>query len=265
MRFHSHVVAMLAWGLLTFTAFPALADEAAVKGRKILADHKFAVVTVQLVLKQQMSMPGRSSRDNEMKTETTGTVISPEGLTVVSLSVTDPSYIYELQGASQMRGMQITTEVRDLKILLDDGTELPGEVILRDKDLDLAFVRPLEKPEKDLAYVDMANSAEVEILDQVIALNRLGQVARRTYSASVERIDAVVTKPRTFYIPGKDATQTGLGSPAFSLDGKIVGVFLIRAVKGTGGGMRDNIANVVLPAEDIAEAASQAPPFKERD
>ena len=245
---------------------PAAGDEVAVKGRKILEANKQAVVTVLLVLKQKVTFPGGPSQDSESKAEATGTVISPEGLTVVSLSITDPASLLETMMAGTPGGnrFRMETELRDVKILLGDGTEVPAEVILRDKDLDMAFVRPLSKPEVPFAYIDISDPAEPDYLDQVITLNRMGKVAGRAYSASVERIDAIVTKPRTFYIPGKDATQTGLGSPAFTVDGDFIGVFFIRAIKSTGGGRggsSDNITTVILPAIDITDAAEQAPAF----
>lgn len=250
----------------------ATADELAEKGRKIFADNKAAVVTVQLVLKQKFSMAGRGSQDNETKSDAMGTVIDPSGLTVLSLSETDPTALLELTmgGSPQLQGMQMETEVQDVKILLEDGTEVQAEIVLRDKVLDMAFVRPTKKPDKAFAYIDMSSPGEPQILDQVISLSRLGKVARRAYAASVERIDAIVTKPRTLYIPGNDPTNTNLGSPAFMLDGRPIGVFLLRAIKDTGGGgggmfggSSGNIMTVLLPAADILEAASQAPPFED--
>ena len=246
----------------------ARSDEVAVKGRSILEAHKGSVVTVMLVVKQRITFPGSPSRDRESKSETTGTVISPDGLTVLSLSQTDPSSIMEtmMAGSGRSSGMQMETEIRDVQILLEDGTEVPAEIILRDKDLDMAFARPLEKPTEPFEHVDLSEAAEPDYLDQVIALNRMGRVAGRTYSVSVERIEAIVRRPRTFYIPGKDPTNTGLGSPAFTLDGKFIGVFLIRAIKSTGGarsGQGGNITTMLLPAMDIADAAEQAPPFED--
>ncbi len=41
--------------------------------------------------------------------------------------------------------------------MLADGTEVPAKVILRDKDLDMAFVRPIEKPETPFAFVNIEN------------------------------------------------------------------------------------------------------------
>jgi len=257
---------------LAFQTSFAAADEVAVKGRAVLEANKGAVVTVQLVIKQKVSFPGMPSQDSESASEATGTVIAPDGLTVVSLSQTDPTSLLETMMAGTPRAgeVKMETEVRDVKILLADGSEVPSEVILRDKDLDMAFVRPLEKQDDDFSFVDITNSANPQYLDQVISLNRMGKVAGRAHSASVERIDAIVQKPRTFYIPGKDPTNTALGSPAFTVDGKFIGVFFIRAIKSTGGGGgnrflgggNDNITTVILPAIDIADAAEQAPPFQ---
>lgn len=249
-------------------------DEIARKGRKILEDHQDSVVTLTLVLKQKVSFPGMASQESESTTEATGTIISPDGLVVLSLSATDPSSLVEamMAGSGRGRDLKMETEVRDIKILLKDGSEISAKVILRDQDLDMAFVRPVEVPETPFAYIDISKSGAPDYLDQIVTLNRLGKVANRVHSASLERIEAIVTKPRTFYIPGNDPTNTGLGSPAFTLDGKFIGVFLMRAIKATGGGGRfggfgggsgDNIASVVVPAEDIAYAAEQVPPFED--
>jgi hypothetical protein len=55
-----------------------------------------------------------------------------------------------------------------------------------------------------------------------------------------------------------------LGVPAFSLDGKILGIYVVRAVSAAGGPMniRQNLSAIILPAEAIAKAAQQAPEAK---
>jgi len=60
-------------------------------------------------------------------------------------------------------------------------------------------------------------------------------------------------------------TATTLGSPAFALDGKLVGLMVMRSVNSKGGSSRnyrDNMTSIILPAEDIAKAAKQAPEAK---
>ena len=195
----------------------ANADNAAEQGRKIFEKNKSAIVTVLLVINTKFSAPGRASQEFESKAEATGTVINADGLTVVSLSKVDPSALYELMQPDS-GGTNYETEVRDAKILLEDNTEIDASVILRDRELDMAFVRPKERQETEFKYIDFTNSGEPELLDEVITINRLGRVARRAHAASVERIDAIVRKPRTFFIPGNDPTNTEMGSPAFTLD-----------------------------------------------
>ena len=257
--------------LLTNFAAPSRADELADKGREIFKKNQRAVVTVQVVVKMKFSLPGMGGQANESKQDVTGTVVDPSGLTVLALSSCEPGDMLQ----SMMAGMsdedtkfKMETELSDVKLLLDDGTELPADIVLRDKDLDLAFVRPATKPASPMTALDLSKSATAQILDQVITLNRLGNAAGRAYAASVERISAVVQKPRLFYIPGSEMTSTALGSPAFALDGNILGVFVMRTVSQKGGGMGmfnfrpQGLTTIILPAADILKAARQAPEAK---
>jgi hypothetical protein len=116
-----------------------------------------------------------------------------------------------------------------------------------------------------MAAIDLSKSGPAQILDEVITLNRLNSAAGRAYAASVERISAVIQKPRTFYIPDSNMTATTLGSPAFALDGKVVGLLVMRAISAKGGASRnyrDSMTSIILPAEDILKAAKQAPEAK---
>ncbi|HOX59439.1 MAG TPA: serine protease [Candidatus Paceibacterota bacterium] len=248
--------------VLAGPGFPGRADELAQKGRDIFKKNQHAVVTVQVVLKMSYSGAGKSSENRQ---EITGTVVDGSGLTVLALSACDPSEMYQRMLAEQSSQYKLETEVTDLKILLEDGTELPAEIVLRDKDLDLAFIRPKTKPASPMAAVDFAKSSPAQLLDQVVTLNRLNSAAGRAYAASVERVSAVLQRPRTFYIPDSTMTSTTLGSPAFALDGNIVGVMVMRAINakaGSGRNYRDNMTTIILPAEDILKAARQAPEAK---
>jgi len=85
---------------------------------------------------------------------------------------------------------------------------------------------------------------------------------------SVERISAVVERPRLFYVPETSFTTTALGAPAFALDGKVVGLFVMRSLKARGGGMggaqAGNVTGIIVPAEDIVKAVKQVPSDKEK-
>lgn len=247
-------------------AWPGHADELSEKGREIFNKFKHAVVTVEVVQKTTYSAQGRTSSPNESKQDLTGTVIDPSGLTVLSLSACDPSELYQRAMSRRGSDYKIDTEISDVKILLNDGTEIPSEIVLRDKDLDLAFIRPKTKPAKPMDAVDLSDSGKAQLLDQYITLNRLNKAAGRAYAASVERITAVVERPRTFYIPDSTMTSTSLGSPGFTLDGKILGLDVMRTVGSDDDGMHnfrpEGITSILLPAADILKAAKQAPEAK---
>lgn len=257
--------------LLACLALPGRADELAEKGRDIFKKNQRAVITVQVVIKTKFSVTGAGGQANESKQDLTGTVVDPSGLTVLALSSCEPGDMLQ----NMMAGLggedakfKMDTELSDLRLLLDDGTEIPAEIVLRDKDLDLAFVRPKTKPASPMTALDLSKSATAQVLDQVITLNRLGKAAGRAYAASVERISAVVQKPRLFYVPGGDMTSTAVGSPAFSPDGNVLGVFVMRSVSTKGGGFGmlsfrpEGLTTIILPAEDVLKAAKQAPEAK---
>jgi S1-C subfamily serine protease len=240
------------------------ADEVSDKGREIFKKHQRSVVTVQVVQKISLSSGGNAAEPRETKQDITGTLMDASGLTVLALSAADPTET--LRRMYDPSRVKVESEITDVRILLDDGTEIPSEIVLRDKDLDLAFIRPKSKPEAPMAAVDFAKSSPAQVLDTVVTLNRLGRAAGRAYSASVERISAIVQKPRTFYIPDSTMTATALGSPAFALDGQIVGIIVMRTIPASGAGINtfrsDSAASIILPAEDILKAAKQAPEAK---
>jgi len=263
------ILALIVSGILNGNA-----DESAIKAREVFKKHHPTLVTIQLVVKSRFGFAGSGGDSRESKQEVTGTVIDKSGLTVVSLSSTDPTAMLQgLMGSfggdgEESMKLKMDSELSDIKLLGNDGSELAADIVLRDKDLDLAFVRPKEKPTTPLPFLDLSNNAKVDVLDEVIALNRLGKVASRVHAASIERINAVVQRPRLFYVPDSDKTATGLGCPAFTFDGKVVGIFVMRALKSGGGsgglfGMQGGITSILLPAEDVKKIAAQAPEAKD--
>ncbi|MEN6520456.1 MAG: serine protease [Armatimonadota bacterium] len=258
---------LLAFMLLTLILGPAVISTAddTTSGREIASNYGPAIVKVQIVLKLSMSYMG-SGDSQEQKIEATGTVVDPSGLTVISMSSTDPADIIQsVYGDTEE--MQIKSEVTDVKIRLVDGTELPGKIVLRDKDLDLAFIRPVKKPSAPLPYLDIKNNCKLDVLDQTVLVTRLGKVANRVISASIGRIEASVEKPRKFYTIRLNSNSSSvLGSPVFSMDGRVLGIVLLRVMQGQSkeslmsGGMSESpIIPVIIPAEDIVPIAAQAP------
>lgn len=267
---------MILWAVVAVLGVNvAWADGLADKGRQVLGKNQDAVVAIRVVLKVGMSMGGQTAPKRDQKIETTGVVIDPSGLIVASYATVDPTEsLKSVYGAAMtQRGgraedMVIETEITDLKIVFGDQSEMAGQVVLRDADLDLAFIRPTEKPAQPLAAVDLTQHAKLQILDEVVVLNRLGKVGNRVSAVSLGRIEAILNKPRTFYVLGQTTWGYSFGAPVFALDGKVAGLILLRNTKAdldtTRGFLFDNLCKfgmmpVILPAEDIQEAAKNAP------
>jgi len=261
-RIRSAVIAAVS-AMLLLLAFPALApaDDAAVKGREMLGKWSDAVVSLKLVLRTRMSSEGKEVEQEEHASTAMATVIDPSGLLVTSLSTVDPSHMMEAMSEEEP-GFKMETEIRDIKICLADGKEIPAKILLRDKDLDLAYLRPTDKLASPLTAVDLADSAKPGILDEILLLSRLGEVVNRAPTASLDRILAVVEKPRTLYVPGLMTMVAGVGCPVFTLDGKIVGLLVIRSMPGAAGSSDTGYGNampVIIPAADVIQGARQVP------
>jgi len=247
-------------GLMALLALPAHGDQAGAQARQVVDKFKDAVVTVRLVIKTTMGGAGAESQPEEQKYDVCGTVIDPSGLTVMSLLQLDPSEMYRRMGGGSRPGEappNVESQVSDAKLRLADGTEVAAKVVLRDKDLDLAFLRPTEKLPKPAAAVDLAQSASVLLLDEVVTVNRLSNSADWAIAPRLDRIQAILTKPRTVYVPqGGDQ----LGTPAFSLDGKVIGITVVRLTASPEGENADEppALGIIVPAADVLDVAKQA-------
>lgn len=249
---------------------PLGAQDERAAGRGIVARWQSAIVNVRVVLKTRVSIAGREMQSMDEPVETVGTVIDPSGLTVLSLASLNPGAMMNRLMASSGSGserLEFGSEPTDVKIRLADGRELSARIVLRDEDLDLAFLRPTTTAEKPLVAIDLADAGRPALLDPVVVLSRLGRVGGWTPAASLSTIGAIIEKPRTFYVIEGGGTGT-MGTPAFTVAGKVVGLLTMRSVQSGRPGMFATMGGteglgllpVILPAEDVREISLQAPP-----
>ena len=243
----------------------ARADDFAEAMRAVVAKNDAAVVTVKVALKATYSYEGGSDV-NEYTQDITATVISAEGLMVSSLMSVDPSVLME-EYASAEEGFDGKTEITALKVRRGEAEE-DAEIVLRDRDLDLVFLRPITKPTEPRAFVDLAAGVPAKAYDPVVIMNRLGKVAGRVSTARLYRIDAVLDKPRATYFVGEEYVNQG--APVFIVTGECLGINVIKMLKTNsqnGMGVSDeyesNSASVVIPGADVLEVAKQVPAYKE--
>lgn len=237
--------------------------------RDVVKKWQDAVVNVRVVLKMRMSMGGREMQASDDPVDTVGTVIDPSGLTVLSLGSLNPgAMMSKLMGGGGGGGqpaVDITSEPTDVKIRLPNGRELPARIVLRDEDLDLAFLRPTTKPDTPLVALDLNDAAKPSLLDQVLVLSRLGRVGGWTAGAALHDVGAIIEKPRTFYVLA--GAVSGMGTPAFLTNGRVVGLLTLRQIEPgraslasmMGGSESMGLLGVILPAADVLEIARQAP------
>lgn len=233
-------------------------------GRAKVKESGEAVVTVKIVSAMKFSWGGSPGEEEEIKNEARGTVVSEDGVTVISLAEIDPAQFWaRLMGSQLGDDVKYESNLKDMKLLMTDGTEIPAEVVLRDHDLDLAVIRPKEKQAKKFVFVNLKDAVPAEIMEPVFCIGRMGPVGQRELRAMSTEIQGIVKKPRLFYVPDGDVYANGTGVPVFNGEGKLIGIVVMKSVPGTadsaGRSNSDNILPIILPAEDVQEIVAQAP------
>lgn len=262
------VVPFLVLLVLTFT-FQLSSADLKVAARESAGRWKKAIVNVRLVAKVKLP-----NREEDQKLEVTGTVIDPSGLTVVSAQSIDPAAMirtfFNSVSSGQEQDLKFESEVRETALILDDGTEVEADVVLKDSDLDLAFVRPRESS-RTYEFISLkAPSASPELLEDVFVIGRLGRSENRSISIATGTVQSIVKGPRPFYICNDELSAGSVGTIAFNASGATLGVFVLKAKQNTGdGGMgalmgmvtgRGGAGSTVIlrPVEDLIEVAAQA-------
>jgi S1-C subfamily serine protease len=251
----------LSLGFLLAALLPLRAeDEIAKAAKRIFAEKQDAVIWITVVAKISVTAEGGKDTpvnipDREQKAETLGTIISPDGLVVTALSTLDPSKELsgrEIRTPNGMVKIEASVALKEALLVMPDGTEVPAEVLMKDFDLDLAFLKakPDSKEAKGVTFksIDLANRTSVGIMDDVVNLSRTDEVLNRQPSVTRGLVIALTKKPREFL------RVTGIvpGCPTFGVDGKVVGLAVNRSMKGK------SPVTIVLPAADVIEIAEQA-------
>lgn len=200
---------LLSFSVLLAAPF-AFAAEGPLKEKALAlsASNKDSVLFLSAVVEIEVTASDNPAQKEERKLEVLGTVIAKDGLIVVPLSTLDV--------ASTIDGRMVKGPQGPIK--------LSAKVAFKDTDHDLAFIRPEKPADVKLTPVDTANSATMDVQDDVIILSRLGKDLNREPVVMTNEIIALVTKPRIF---GKIGTQS-LGTPVFNQDGKFLGIGINR-------------------------------------
>jgi S1-C subfamily serine protease len=230
------------------------ADERAA-ARDVAAKRGDAVVMVLATVKLQLNVGGRE-QNQDRPVQTNATVLDGTGLAVTSLSLLQPDDMLMRTFSAQMppgTSISVTSEPSDVKMHLADGREVPARIVLRDADLDLAFLKPSEPLAAPIPAVD-GPSGKVALMDPLMVLQRMNEAMGWKVAASLGQVQLVLDKPRTYYqVSIATVGSNGLGSPLFDTKGGFIGVLVLRST-----GPRSPGSPGVLAADDIRDVAKQA-------
>lgn len=235
-------------------------DPAVVAARQIFNEHHDAVLWVSAVCKVSFSTEGGKDQpqnfpEQERKIEALATVISTNGMLVTSLSAIDPAR--EVSGREIMTGsgrvrIEASSVMKEMEVIMPDGTEVPADVVMKDADLDLAFIRiktdSKEFKGQSLSAIDLKQAAKAAIAEEVVSLGRADEVLGRQPTVLCGQVSVILKKPREFV----RVTSANLGTPTFDLDGKLIGIGVSRRMA------NKSSVLVLIPAADIGEIAEQA-------
>ncbi|MGP1272447.1 MAG: hypothetical protein ACTS22_03865 [Phycisphaerales bacterium] len=213
-----------------------------------------SIVRVEFVISMENPWGGGTE---EQEMEVPGTIISPEGLVLVSNSMVGGWY-------AMFSEMQVVP--KDIKVLIGDDTEgVDASIVARDSERDLCWIRLDELPESPLPHMDvMAASEEPGVGTTLYQVVRLGEFFGRAPVVNESTVTAKLSKPRELLYLGMGSAETGM--PVVRADGSIAGVMIFQvpsqdemeAAGGFGGGMYDSFIQAVLPAAEVAIATEAA-------
>ena len=238
--------------LVLAVALPhAQSAEDRIAAREVIKKRSDAVVMVTATVKVRANIGG-NEQTVDQSAQTNATVLDPNGLTVLPLSALQPDDVMSRSISSRVgpnTRVEITSEPSEIKIHAAGGREIGAKLILRDQDLDLAFIRPTEALSSPMTAVD-GPAAIPTILDLLLVVQRTPESTGWSTSAAFGNVQLVIEKPRTYY---QIAGPMPLGAPLFDTAGRFVGVTVVRnpGARGT------PALTGVLPANDIRDVAKQ--------
>ena len=219
--------------------------------RSLLQSQAECVTWVSASVRIEISANGRSYPPSERNIEALGTILDSQGMTVLSLNQFDPTD--SIQAKIRAPQADIQVNYTEVKLLLQDGTEVPAEFILKDDDLDLAYILPKSPNHPNhphgFPHVNWRPKSLTlpQVLDPVVSLSKLGPNLYRQSTLMRGWVNAIIEKPRDYYV----IDNVSPGTPVFNKSGEWLGISLFKKDGGRPSGV------ITLPAPDVLEIAEQ--------
>jgi len=194
----------------------------------------FVNVKTEAVIAMTLMVYGEMHKDeiSDKFITISATIVSPDGTAVAALSTADVNRIYTsqvnmLSETSQGVDMQIidvNVSLQKMVYVLNDGSEIPVEVVYRDEAKDIAVLKPVGNPNRTFTHIDIADAIVPEILDPIIF--PVQSIAELGYPLVMveSKIIGKTNTPYPMYITDFNGLTLLNGVTCFSLDGKFIGM-----------------------------------------
>jgi Trypsin-like peptidase domain len=236
-----------------------------------IAERVDAMVTVKFVLKVKMAGAGA---DREIEGETTCLVIDGDGLVLCSNTELGGYVSLMSQMMGRGSGFDASAAPRETKVIPAAGGDgLDARLVARDSERDLAWLQVEAGAEKlGAAVLDLDHRAELATGDRFYRLRRMDKFFGSAPVVTEGVVAAVIDKPRRLLVPAEPASG-GLGLPAFTADGALVGITVIQmpaaedqddmlssglSFLSSAAKLQDMVGGLILPAADVAKATRLA-------
>jgi len=268
------VAAMCWWSLGALVPVSAADDKD--EFARFLRDKEPPLVTVKFVLKVKMGGAMGGMGDQESDTEITGVMIDPKGVVLCSNTQLGGFAAMMKKFMGRMGG-EITATPTDVKVLVGDDVDgVEAELIARDTELDLAWVRIKTPRTEPYAHVDLGEAVKASIGERVFAVHRMDKYFARSAVVAEGRIGGKTSKPRDLYVPAA-ALAPAMGLPVYTAEGQVIGVMVMQApdeedvdadsmaMFGRMSNMQEMMGGFILPAETVDKATRRAMESAEGD
>jgi len=247
----------------TLTSAVKAQDPDAEKARELMEKYKAYLVVNTEKGKLIATTSGDPLPDREQQRRTLGVTIGDDGLVVVSNSAIDASLgLAGQQAKMESKVVTIKTaksEFTEVEISYGDSTLLHGKVVRQDPEADIAFIMPdraeAKAINKTFSWVDLAQfAATAQEGDKVVALSRSSAVYGYMPTVVMGRVTGVYKGDRTFFVTSAGTAQ---GIPVFTLEGKPVGLTVVRIIDGSPSGVLGTLSagSIQVMANLAREAA----------
>lgn len=217
--------------------------------RKVFADNAPSVFGLRGLLEVTVTMNGQQAGSQERPLWSNATVID-DGLLVAAYKSLKPDVGTNM---GNRPGLEIETELSELKLIDESGEEYDAKLVLHDEVLGVAFIAIDPSGENAGEFsakaLDVSKDPEVQHLEELISIGRMPENLRFQGQVKTGAVTAMVARPRKLiHVSGVSPS-----APVFTQGGDVVGFVVVPKTK-----EGEAAVPLVLPTKYVRNLVAQA-------